>query len=126
MPVIRDVSEGLARKVGRRGFFGRGADVLFGALAGVAAGTVTQSGPAGATHVVDTDCSFPGPPCHCDKCLQTGLCAKPCIIYTSFYASGCWVTPRNVTCCDCNCSNAGHQLCGCSTDYHQDPHNCPS
>jgi hypothetical protein len=126
MPVTRELSEGLARKVGRRGLFGRGADVIFGTLAGAAAGIVTNAGGAVATHVVDTACSFPGPPCHCDKCLVTGVCAKPCIIYTRYYASGCWVTGSGVTCCDCNCNGPGQQICGCSTDYHQDPHNCPS
>ncbi len=38
MPLFQRVSEGLARKTSRRGFFGRGADVAFGTLAGPLAG----------------------------------------------------------------------------------------
>jgi hypothetical protein len=34
MPIFQQISEGFARKTSRRGLFGRGADVLFGTLAG--------------------------------------------------------------------------------------------
>jgi hypothetical protein len=127
----RRVSEGVARKTTRRGFFGRGADVAFGALAGVAAGTITRGRPVSATHVLDTVCAFPGPPCACDKCLENGVCAKPCVILTTFYASGCWVAGAGVTCCDCDCQGLPDvhgnpaTACGCGSDYHNDPHNCP-
>ena len=130
MSVVREISEEVARKTSRRGLFGRGAGLLFGALAGAAVGTVTRGG-AGATHVEDTLCSFPGDPCPCEGCLATGLCAKPCTIVTAYYASGCWVQfPRDgaptVTCCDCACSDVpGNGWCGCGSDYHNDPHNCP-
>jgi len=125
MAFWREASEDLARKTSRRGFFGRGADVAFGALAGVAAGSLTRGGRVGATHVLNTACIFPGPPCECDKCLANGVCAKPCLILTTFYASGCWVS-FGVTCCDCNCQGInGFQDCGCGSDYHTDPHNCP-
>ena len=97
MALLRRLSEGLARRTSRRGFFGRGADVAFGALIGAAAGVATRPGNAGAG--VGTVCAFPGPPCACDHCLENGTCAKPCIINTTWYAAGCWVTGE-VTCCD--------------------------
>lgn len=117
------VSEGVARKTTRRGFFGRSADVAFGALAGVAAGTLTRAAGAGAAG--GTVCAFPGPPCECDKCLSNGVCAKPCIILTTYYASGCWVS-SGYTCCDCDCQGInGFSSCGCGSDYHNKPVNCP-
>ncbi len=128
MAFWRSVSEGLARKTTRRGFFGRGANVAFGALAGAAAGTLTRAG--GATAGPGTVCAFPGPPCECDKCLRVsgvtnGVCAKPCVILTAFYAAGCWVT-GSVTCCDCDCQQIhGFGWCGCGSDYHNNPVNCP-
>ncbi len=127
MPLIRNVTEGFARKTSRRGLFGRGANVLFGALAGVAAGTIVRSGGS-AVAGGGTVCVFPGPPCHCDKCQSNGVCAKPCIILTTYYASGCWVSPppASATCCDCDCEGIGGiQNCGCGTDYHNNPANCP-
>ena len=48
MPFLRHAAEGLARKTTRRGLFGRGADVAFGALIGAAAGAATRPGLAGA------------------------------------------------------------------------------
>ena len=124
MSVIRNVSENVARKTSRRGFFGRGADLLFGTLAGAAAGTMVRGG-GGVIAGGATVCSFPGPPCFCDHCQTNGVCAKPCIILTTYYASGCWVT-AGFTCCDCDCSHAGHTVCGCGSDYHNNPANCPS
>jgi hypothetical protein len=124
MPLIRNVSEGLARKTSRRGLFGRGASTLFAALAGVAAGRAAQQGEA---LVIATSCTFPGPtPCPCHYCRVSGTCAKPCVILTQFYASGCWVSATGATCCDCDCTGRAEFLwCGCGTDYHNDVHNCP-
>ncbi len=120
---LRRVTESLARKTTRRGLFGRGADVVFGALIGVATGTLTQRGSAGAHPKAATHCIFPGPPCPCDQCLSNGMCAKPCVILTTFYASGCWVAHNDATCCDCACPDTGQ--CGCGSDYHNNPDFCP-
>lgn len=119
----RRIAEALARRTGRRGLLSRGAQVAFGTLAGAAAGRLTQPGSAIAGN---TTCAFPfGRPCPCDGCLTTGVCAKPCFASTEFYASGCWVTFA-VTCCDCDCANLGQtRLCGCGSDYHNDPALCP-
>jgi hypothetical protein len=128
MPSVRDVSERLARHTAtRRGFFGRGADLLFGAVAGAAAGVATRP-RVEADHILNTWCEFPGPPCGCEMCQSNGICAKPCIILTDYYASGCWVAAQNdATCCDCTCPGIpGSGDCGCGSDYHNDPHNCPS
>lgn len=124
MSVLRPVSETIARKTSRRGFFGRGAGVLFGALAGTAAGVAT-SGVARAGGD-ETVCGFPGGrACNCDKCLPNGLCAKPCTILTAFYASGCWVDD-GFTCCDCDCPDQPtNGWCGCGSDYHNNPAFCP-
>ena len=124
MGLLQRVSEGLARKTTRRGFFGRGSDVAFGALIGAAAGTLTRATGAQAG-AFSTVCAFPGPACSCDGCLSSGVCGKPCIIMTRYYASGCWVT-ASVTCCDCDCNGfQGFQVCGCGSDYHNDPDHCP-
>jgi hypothetical protein len=121
--VLRSASEALARRTSRRSFFGRGADVAFGALAGAAAGTLSQAG--GVSAGGGTVCIPPGPLCDCDKCQTNGVCAKPCIILTTYYASGCWVY-LGVTCCDCDCHGVnGINSCGCTTDYHLNPANCP-
>ena len=128
MSLLQRVSEGLARKTSRRSFFGRGADVAFGALAGAAAGTLSQAG--GVSAGGGTVCIPPGPLCDnvaaggaCDKCQTNGVCAKPCIILTTYYASGCWTTGP-VTCCDCDCHGIGGiHSCGCASDYHAA--NCP-
>ncbi len=126
---LRPIAEGLARKTTRRGLFGRGADIIFGALAGVAAGSLTRANQVSAGG--GTVCAFPGPPCACDHCVRiggvtNGVCAKPCVINTTWYASGCWVTGA-VTCCDCTCprETGGTVTCGCGTDYHNNPANCP-
>ena len=132
MDLLRNVSEGLARKTTRRGLFGRSAELATGALLGVAAGTLTRPGGAIATDRA-THCVFPGGPCPCDGCTDTGPCAKPCIFNTTWYTSGCWVVPSSasggkppITCCDCNCQGMeGIHTCGCGTDYHLDPNNCP-
>jgi hypothetical protein len=123
MSLLQRVSEGLARKTTRRGLFGRGAEVAFGALAGAAAGTLSRAG--GVSAGGGTVCVFPGPPCECDKCQTNGVCAKPCIILTTYYASGCWTT-GSVTCCDCDCQGIdGNDACGCGSDYHNNPAFCP-
>lgn len=123
MPLFQRVSEGLARKTSRRGLFGRSADVAFGTLAGVAAGTLTRAG--GAVAGQGTVCIFPGPPCACDQCQVSGVCGKPCVILTTFYASGCW-NSGNILCCDCKCPvTSGSGWCGCGGDYHNDPQFCP-
>jgi hypothetical protein len=123
VPLIRNVSEGVARKTSRRGFFGRSTDLLFGTLAGAAAGTIARGG-GNAIAGTDTVCQFPGPPCNCDKCQSNGVCAKPCVILTTYYATGCWVS-AGITCCDCDCSHAGETVCGCGSDYHNNPAHCP-
>jgi hypothetical protein len=136
MELFRRASEELARKTTRRGLFSRSAGILTGAVLGVATGQVLGPGSAAANHVRNTVCAFPGPPCPCLGCRANGSCAKPCIIMTQYYASGCWVTGA-VTCCDCDCnSKAGAppnnpsgppaEVCGCGSDYHNDPHNCPA
>ena len=123
MSLIRKLSEGLARKTSRRGFFGRGADVAFGTLIGAAAGTALRANPVSAG--AGTVCAFPGPPCSCENCLANSTCAKPCVINTTWYAGGCWVT-GSVTCCDCTCDDIpGRGWCGCGTDWHGNPENCP-
>ena len=119
--VLRPATEGLARRTSRRGLFGRGAELATGVLLGAAAGTLARPGRAAAVHTV---CGFPGPPCPCDAC-NGGTCAKPCIFSQCCWASGCWVT-AGVTCCDCDCN--GFQdinVCGCGSDYHNNPDNCP-
>jgi len=115
--VLRRASEGLARKTTRRRLFGRGADAAFPPTAG-AGGLLTV-------------CIFPGPPCPCEGCTEAGVCGKPCIIQSRFYASGCWVTDT-VTCCDCDCNGklsypggTPSESCGCGSDYHNDPAHCP-
>jgi hypothetical protein len=124
MPSVRQVSEEVARKTSRRGFFSRGADLLFGALAGTAAGAVTRS--SGAIAGFGTACQFPGPPCSCNNCQGNGICAKPCVILTTYYSTGCWVAPNNATCCDCNCPDIAFSGdCGCGSDYHNNPMYCP-
>jgi len=124
MPSFHDLSEGLARKTSRRNALGRGAELVFGALAGIAAGTLSRSG--GVSAGGPTSCFPPGPLCVCDKCLPSGVCAKPCIILTTYYASGCWVSGAGATCCDCDCRGIdGIRACGCATDYHNDPAYCP-
>jgi hypothetical protein len=132
MELFRRVTEGLARKTTRRGFFGHGAEVALGALAGAAAGTLARGG--GAIAGGGTACAFPGPPCPCEGCQAGGVCAKPCIVMTFWYSAGCWVTSTPggpVTCCDCDCigriPNApAIEVCGCGTDWHNDPTNCPN
>ncbi len=102
---------------------GRGAQIATGAVLGAAAGKITR--PSSAIAGIGTVCAFPGAPCPCDGCRSTGVCAKPCIILTTFYASGCWVS-AGVTCCDCDCLGLeGFNTCGCGSDYHNDPGNCP-
>jgi hypothetical protein len=132
MSVLQRVSEGLARKTSRRSFFGRGADVAFGALAGAAAGTLSRAG--GVSAGGGTVCIFPGNPCACDKCQTNGVCAKPCIILTTYYTSGCWTDGPggSITCCDCNChglddfyGSSPTPNCGCGSDFHNNSANCP-
>ena len=121
--VLRPIMETLARKTSRRGFFGRSAEVATGALIGVAAGRVAR--PSSALAGFGTICVFPGPACPCEGCTSGGPCAKPCVFNTTWYATGCWVT-AGVTCCDCNCQGlSGIHTCGCGTDFHNDPANCP-
>ncbi len=116
--IFRSLTERLARKTSRRGLFGRGAELATGTMLGVAAGTLTRPGAASAG--VGTVCAFPGPFCGCDGCNSNGLCAKPCVINTTWYASGCWVTGA-VTCCDCDCNGfQGHNTCGCGSDIYSD------
>lgn len=125
MPSIRAVSERLAQRISRRGLIGRGADAAFGILIGTAAGTTLRATNVSAG-ALDTVCIFPARrPCPCETCLANGTCAKPCIINTIAYASGCWVE-QGITCCDCECQELpGRGDCGCGTDWHNDPENCP-
>jgi hypothetical protein len=126
---LKRAVESLARRTTRRGLFRRGLDGAFGALAGAAAGAALRPDGASAGFTV---CGFPGPPCPCNTCRATGVCAKPCLIFTNWYASGCWYVPpgpltdEGVTCCDCDCSSVtSFPACGCGSDYHNDPENCP-
>jgi len=123
---LRGVAEQLARKTSRRGLFGRGAEVLFGALAGGAAGVITREGVRAGPGTV---CEFPfAQPCSCSDCQSNGVCAKPCVILTQFSATGCWVTD-STTCCDCHCpdqTDGTLHWCGCGSDYHTNPANCPA
>lgn len=120
---MRAFTEGLARKTSRRSLFGRGAGLATGALFGAAAGTLTKSSVTKAG--VPTVCFFPGPACPCDGCSDAGTCAKPCIFSQCCYASGCWVT-AGITCCDCECNGfQGAQICGCGSDFHNNPAYCP-
>jgi hypothetical protein len=122
MSLLNRLSEGLARNTTRRGLLSRTSQAAFGALAGVAAGRGAGNAVAGA----GTSCAFPGPPCECDKCQPNGICAKPCLILTTFYAAGCWVSSAGATCCDCDCREINLvDWCGCGTDYHNNPANCP-
>ena len=134
---VRAVAEGLARKTTRRGIFGRGADVVFGLLIGLAAGGLTRRGEAqaadGSCNPLSplstprcTICIPPGPMCYCEYCTEAGVCAKPCVINTTWYASGCWVT-SGITCCDCTCPPGPHNfsVCGCASDFHNRPEDCP-
>jgi hypothetical protein len=127
MSVVRNISETIARKTSRRGFFEDSLRGAFGVLAGVAAGTADGSTKTLAGSPPDTVCFFPrNEPCPCENCLENGTCAKPCVIYTIAYASGCWVTD-GVTCCDCTCPDApATGDCGCGTDWHNDATNCPN
>ena len=122
---LRTVAEGVARKTTRRGFFARGMELAFGALIGAAAGTATRGG--GAEAGVGTVCAFPyGRPCACEYCQANGVCAKPCVILTFWYAAGCW-TSASQTCCDCACGGSDStNWCGCGSDYHNDPTLCPN
>lgn len=38
------------------------------------------------------------------NCQSNGVCAKPCVILTTFCVSGCWVE-LGVTCCGSDCRN---------------------
>ena len=126
--LLQRASEGLARRTSRRGLFGRGAEVATGALLGIAAGVLTD--PHRASAGLASVCEPPGPFCPCELCRAAGTCAKPCT-FLHFYASGCWATYSHalgtyVTCCDCDCRAVeGVSWCGCTTDYHHDPENCP-
>jgi hypothetical protein len=125
MSALRTLTERLARRTTRRGLFGRGSEIAFGALAGAAAGTLTR--PDSASAGIGTLCFFPGSgPCPCEGCQANGVCAKPCVILTQWYVTGCWVT-GGVTCCDCDCNGlvGGVDWCGCGTDYHNDVAYCP-
>ena len=128
MSIVRRATEGLARKTSRRGLFGRGAQVVTGALFGAAAGTLTRPGGV-AAHINPgalTHCDFPIRACPCEGCTTAGPCAKPCNLMTQWYASGCWVAHNGATCCDCDCYGLeGANTCGCGTDYHNNPDNCP-
>jgi hypothetical protein len=128
---VRTVAEGVARKTTRRGFFGRGVDLAFGALIGAAAGAATNGGGAEAGFSNGTYCEFPGGrPCACEYCQASGVCAKPCVIVTYWYTAGCWVDNRGtppVTCCDCSCDGLDQtHWCGCGSDRHNDPAYCPN
>jgi hypothetical protein len=128
LAVAQRLSEAVARRTTRRGLFGRGAQLAFGALAGAAAGAAAR----GLSRAGDiTVCVFPGRPCECAHCQENGVCAKPCIFNTFYYASGCWVT-EGITCCDCTCpdildleEDEETVVCGCGSDYHNDPSFCP-
>jgi hypothetical protein len=137
MPPFQAFAESLARLTSRRGFLGRGADLVTGTVIGLAAGASLRADNAQAHHSADhTVCVFPGPPCPCNGCFATGVCAKPCLIMTQFYSSGCWVSfhsilQRQVNCCDCDCNGRvpgfpSTNVCGCGDDHHNNSLYCPS
>jgi len=124
MEPFQRFSEGLARKTSRRGLLSQGADLTTGALLGLAAGTLTWADPVSAG--VSAACN--NLTCPCDGCQSTGVCAKPCIFDTRYWASGCWVVNSQppVTCCNCDCQGLqGIHFCDCASDFHNDPTNCP-
>ena len=106
---LRPLAEGLARVTSRRRWLERTAGALFALLAGGASAGLGRRALAG--H--GTVCNPPGPLCDCQYC-RVGLCQKPCLFNTTWYASGCWVT-AGVTCCDCTCS-APQGICSCASD----------
>jgi len=106
---MRSLAEAMARATPRRRLLGRAAGGLFALLAGGAAGVQGQA-QAGSFTV----CNPPGPVCDCGYC-GLGVCRKPCVINTTWYASGCWVASGGVTCCDCTCP-APQGICGCASD----------
>ena len=108
---MRSLAEAMARATPRRRLLGRAAGALFALLAGGAAGNV---GRRVALAGQGTVCSPPGPVCDCGYC-NLGVCQKPCVINTTWYASGCWVASGGVTCCDCTCP-APQGICGCASD----------
>ena len=125
MSLFRNLSERVARKTTRRGLVGESLTTAFGALAGAAAGSTIGVRGVSAGRP-DTVCIFPrNTPCPCQDCFVNGVCAKPCVIDTIAYSTGCWVTD-GVTCCDCKCPDAPNTGdCGCGTDWHNDTANCP-
>ena len=106
---VRLLMEGLARATPRRRLLGGAAGGLFAFLAGAATGQLDNGAVAGG----NTVCIPPGPVCNCQYC-RAGLCQKPCLLNTTWYASGCWVTGA-VTCCDCTCPQP-QGVCGCASD----------
>ena len=106
---LRPMAETLARATPRRRLLGRAATGLFALLAGGAAAGLGEGVLAGQATV----CAPPGPLCECQYCLS-GVCQKPCVFNTTWYASGCWVT-SGVTCCDCTCPWP-QGICGCASD----------
>jgi hypothetical protein len=122
---FRRLTESLARKTTRRNLLGHGAGVATGALMGVAAGSYGQDVAMASHH--GSQCTMPGPPCPCEGCQQSGVCGKPCTFAMWYYASGCYVW-NGITCCDCACPGVPNQynLCGCSSDWHNNPANCPA
>ncbi len=108
---LRPLAEGLARVTSRRRWLEHAASGLFALFAGGAA-----LGLRGKDKVLagqGTVCNPPGPVCDCEFC-SLGVCRKPCVINTTWYASGCWVA-AGATCCDCTCP-APQGLCGCASD----------
>ena len=123
MEPLQRLSEGLARKTSRRGLFGRSAELATSVLLGAAAGTLMRPGFAFAGGTACGNLT-----CPCDGCQSTGVCAKPCIFDTRYWASGCWVVNSQppVTCCNCECQGLqGIGFCDCASDYHGEPANCP-
>ncbi len=134
---VREVSETLARAVGRRTFLQRAGGTIFAGVATLAAGhalsgTASASrAPGGAPQPIPTtpSCSPPGPYCntgggilsgcqgaHCFQHLYNGQVYQ-CRVYYQYYQAGCWTTAAGSgywTCCDCACGTPQVATCGCA------------
>ncbi len=134
---IREISEGLARTVGRRKFLRTAGGTIFSGVATLAAGhalTGTASArkvPISPPQPIPTtpQCQPPGPYCntgggnlsgchgaHCFQHMYNGQVYQ-CHVYYQYYQTGCWTTSvagGYWTCCDCACGTPQVAVCGCA------------
>ncbi|HYP41067.1 MAG TPA: hypothetical protein VEX13_11980 [Chloroflexia bacterium] len=130
---LRVASEGLARKMDRRGFLQTAGSAIFAGVAALAAGHAlggsALAAQTGRRIPHRPRCAPPSPyfcnidgnnepnGCHGAQCFQhrSGSTVYQCKIYYQFYAAGCWTTVDGGgywTCCDCTCGAGG--VCGCA------------